>query len=280
MKTKKKGVIFSDVDGTLCFHAHTHGIKELYRNSNGTVLVLDPLTLKEFLTYDVSALNKAFIDIETCRLAGILKEQYEFVLVTGARPKTVLSRRKYLGFADAVIFENGGRIFDNNYESDKDWFDGLKKQRQYLKSTIERLQKDGWVLDITGRTSAISIRKIDNPHKTNDDFNFMANEFPLPDALKRSINMENLQIILRNAGKENAVRFWLEKKGYKQADTIGIGDDINDLDFLKYTEKKFVLLNSYPLVLETAKREKWHISQSPNFDGINEILKYILSISH
>lgn len=45
------------------------------------------------------------------KIAAIRAAGYKFVLISGARTSTIIQRLPYLPAADAVITENGGRIF-------------------------------------------------------------------------------------------------------------------------------------------------------------------------
>jgi hydroxymethylpyrimidine pyrophosphatase-like HAD family hydrolase len=275
----KRGVLFSDVDGTLCFHQEAHGIREIERNPDRTVVVEDSITGKRHLTYDISASSyRVFLAIDTQRLGHELQKLYDFVYVTGARPSTVHSRKEYLDFADAIILENGGMILDNSLQPNQEWVDQLAPEREYLADVAEQLRGEDWVLDDRGRTSALRVRKRDNPHRSSFEFEKLCSELTLPETLKKTINMENLDIILRSAGKGNAVRFWMRSRGYHITQSIGIGDDINDLDFLKVTGEKYVLSSSFPEVVKVAEEEGWHISKNVHFDGINEIMRHILSM--
>jgi hydroxymethylpyrimidine pyrophosphatase-like HAD family hydrolase len=275
----KDRVIFSDVDGTLCFHQQAHGIQELGRNADGTVRVKDPASGREYLACDVSSRTyRVYMDVETRRLAHKVRERYDFVFVTGGRPSTMQSRQAYLDFADAVILESGGLICDGGYNRDQAWFERLQPERAYLSTMREQLQRSGWVLDDADRSSALRVRKMDNLHKPAGEFEQLCRELELPGALKKTINMEHLDIILKSAGKDNAVRFWMETRGYSTDRSIGIGDDINDIDFLRITGSKYVLASAFPETLQAAVREGWYISRGKHFEGINEILRHLLSL--
>ncbi|KIY91963.1 hypothetical protein MNEG_16000, partial [Monoraphidium neglectum] len=52
------------------------------------------------------------ISRETLRLAAALRASgARLAIVSGARTATVLQRLPYLPYADAIVSENGGRIF-------------------------------------------------------------------------------------------------------------------------------------------------------------------------
>lgn len=277
---QKKGVVFSDVDGTLCFHQDAHKIREIERYADGTILVEDPVSGSRHLTYDVTinSYNNIYLALTTRQLGHRVGEQYDFVYVTGGRPSTIHSRKTYFDFADAVILESGAMILDANLEQDPTWAKKMEPEKASLVGVTDSLTDTGWILDVAGRTSAIRIRRKDNPHKTSTDFERLCKELCLPSTLKKTMNLDSLDIILRSAGKGNAVKFWMETHDYDVTRSIGIGDDINDLDFLAVTGRKYVLANAFPEVLQAARQNGWIISKQVCFDGINEILENILAL--
>ena len=277
---RKKGIVFSDVDGTLCFHQEAHNIREIEKFADGTVVAEDPITHKTHHAYDVSisSYNNIYMALETRQLGHKVRENYDFVYVTGGRPSTIFSRTRYFDFADAVILESGGMILDNHLEQDESWTKKLEPEKETLSGVAESLMRMGWNLDVAGRTSALRVRRRDNPNKSSADFDTLCREISLPDTLKKTMNLDNLDIILQSAGKANAVRYWMEAKGYPVSKSIGIGDDINDIDFLAITGRKYVLASSVPDTIQAARENGWSISVHGYFDGINEILENILRL--
>lgn len=276
----KKGIIFSDIDGTLCFHHKIHGIQELRRNRDGTVTVRDPISGNEHVTHDVSVgFYQVYLSIETRKLGHKLREIYDFVYVTGARLSTIHDRRDYLDFADIIILENGGMICDEELTPDTMWHERMKSDRAQLRKMRHLLRSQGWKLDDEGRSSAIRVKKDENPEKSQEEYDELCNSLQLPRGLKRTWNIGHLDIILEGAGKGNAVRFVMHNRGYSTAEAIAIGDDINDLDFLQLAGKKHVLASSYSRVLAVAEEKGWGVSNGMHFDGINEIFTRILADS-
>jgi hydroxymethylpyrimidine pyrophosphatase-like HAD family hydrolase len=270
--TEKIGVIFSDIDGTLCFAQEMYKIRRVKSNPDGTSLVVDKENGNIHRVYSLPPDNNVFLAVDTRKLAHQLKYYYDFIYVSGARQSTLKSRITYLDFADSIILENGGLILDSKLRINQDWYNHLEYERKYLVEIKKFLREAGWVID-KGRTSAIRIRQIDNPHKTNSDIENLYNNFALPSMLKKTFNVGNLDIILRSAGKENAVNYLMKLRNYTPAQSIGIGDDINDIEFLKLTNESCVLLSSLPEVLNIARQNGWYITKETCFDGINEILK-------
>ncbi len=273
---RKRGIIFSDVDGSLCFHEGIHGLR-VETTLKDSVMIRDESTGATHETHDVSAsAYNVYLAESTRRLAKEVSSKFDFVLVTGGRPSTAKRRSNVLDFADYLILENGGLILDHEFNIDREWYECLEAERVSLPSVRQNLIGRGWKVDDKGRTSAMRIRLKDNPGKSQEAFQQLCRDIELPPDLKKTINLQNLDIILKSAGKENAVSYLRKKLGYAREQSIGIGDDLNDLSFLELTGSSYVLKNAYPEVVETAKKRGWHISRKANFDGINEILEKIL----
>jgi hydroxymethylpyrimidine pyrophosphatase-like HAD family hydrolase len=274
---KKSGIIFTDVDGSLCFHEKIHKLKPVTKTKNNQCRVLDTYSGKTYDAYDVSVSSyNIFFTKQTQQLLTELSKQYEIVPVTGGRPSTAKKRHMYLSFSDAVILENGGVIIEKNGSICKDWHEQLEPQRKQLPLIRKELISQGWVNDDKGGTSAIRIRLKDNPEKTQSEFNDLCSSIALPEGLKKTVNLSNLDIILKGAGKDNAVRFWLNRRGYSTSESIGIGDDINDMEFLQITGKPYVLASSYPQLLKKAEKQNWYITKKPTVEGIHEILTQLI----
>lgn len=252
----KKGIIFSDVDGTLLFQKSC-GLEEI-STSNGITKVKSQS--REFLTETASTNNyKFYINTKTKQLAKELVKDYYFVLVTAARKSTTESRKNLLDFADFHILENGGIILDNNFLIDKEWDSSFSKD--LLHKLKEDLERQGWTIDMKGRTTMIRLK------------NKNLEKISLPKGLKSTSSQDDLEIIPTNSGKENAIKYLAKKLGLKN--TIGIGNDINDIEMLKATKRKYVLRSSNDKLIEIAKMQGWHISEELFMAGINEILKAI-----
>jgi len=274
---QKDGIVFSDVDGTLCFHEGVHGILKLRDCSNGKALVQDPDTRTEYMAFDVSATgHSVWLADRTRELCHQVSERFIIVLVTGARPSTVVSRLHALDFADHVILENGGAIFHDGTTPDPEWDAVIDPARKSLALVADSLRALGWRLDDSGRTAALRIRPSDNSGRS-EEIQALHREFVLPTDLEFSTNLEYLDILPRAGGKANAVEFMTRRLGFDAASTIGIGDDVNDMGFLSVVGKAYVLGSSFPEVLRFAEQRKWQISKGKRFDGIHEILTAIAS---
>jgi HAD superfamily hydrolase (TIGR01484 family) len=273
----KKGIIFTDLDGTLIFHEKAHGIERLAAQSDGLVRVRDPQSNTEHDAYDLSTqYYTVYIAAETCALAKQLAQQYHIVFMTGARSSTMEARLPVLDFATVYILENGSVIRDNDFHVDQEWADKITPGLSYLEQQQKQLQTDGWNLDIAGRKGMIRVRSKDNPQKSLTDFYDLRDHLELPVQLKKTTNLDNLDILPSSSGKDTAVRYVMQKLGFQSVQTIGIGDDFNDIEVLKITGRQFVPLSAYAEMITQAQASGWYISRGLHFNAANEILKKIL----
>ncbi len=273
-----KPVIFSDVDGTICFHQEANGIVEHQSLENGLIKVSDPRNGTCFDAHDVSTSSyKIYLAEETRNHLHRVKESHDIVLVTGGRPSTCQRRSGVLDFAKAIVAENGAVIFDADFNRDEEWWDKLAPQRELLAEVRSYIRSYDWNTDDEGRSSAIRVRLRDNPHKNEEKFARLLKSVRLPEGLKSTVNLGNLDIVPAMAGKDHAISYLMKKWGVGPEQSFGIGDDINDTPFLKICGRSHVLSSAYPAVLEEAKREGWSISAAPTFEGIHEILRDIES---
>jgi len=86
---------------------------------------------------------------------------------------------------------------------DEEWYAVLEPERKMLKPIRNVLLRQGWNIDDKGRTSALRVRMKDNPRKSDSEFQELYSKLDIPEELKTTSNMDNLDIILRSAGKAN-----------------------------------------------------------------------------
>lgn len=275
-----ENLIFTDVDGTLCFHEDKHGVQKIRDTKapeDGDAVVLAASSIREVHALDIStSLYRVYLDVATQARARILSVSAPIILVTGARPSTMESRLKALDFQGGSILENGGAIYDKDFQRDLGWDAHLGSQKRLLAPVIENLKACGLKLDTEGRTTMIRIRHKDNPHIDDDEFSGLYTTLQLPQGLKKTKNHGNIDIILGSAGKGEAIKYLVDQQDRKPS-TFGIGDDLNDLELLEVVEQAFVLGSACPEALELARRKGMYVSNGHYFDGINEILDEISS---
>jgi hydroxymethylpyrimidine pyrophosphatase-like HAD family hydrolase len=274
-----KPVLFSDIDGTLCFHGEANDVKVLGQTDDGFFRVSDVIEGGEWACHDVSTSSySVFFAQKTRELLHELKHHMDIVLITGGRTSTYEKRKKVLDFAKMVVVENGGLIFSPGMNRDEFWWEQFQEQRGELQEVEHYIKSYDWVLDNEGRTTMLRVRLKDNPHKDAEKFARLCKAVRLPSSLKSTINLGNLDIVPTLSGKDNAVRYLQKKLGVSQGMSYGVGDDINDAPFLRLCDVPFVLKSAYPQVLEEAREKSWRISNRRTFGGIHEILEGLIQL--
>ncbi|MCK4589403.1 MAG: HAD hydrolase family protein [Nanoarchaeota archaeon] len=275
-----KGTFFTDFDGTLSFNKDTHRVRvvghpiqELGAPAE-SIQVTDALGKKHF-AYDISTGKyHVYLAQETLRLIQELANDYDFVVVTGSKYDSIEDRKKLFSFGDDFVLENGGMILDSDFQIDEEWRRWLAQDKSYLDDVAAYLTNGlKWKIDRNGRTAVVRVKLSDNPARSLEDFQELYDTLVIPDELNKTLNQKHLDIILAKAGKENAIYYLMTEKGYKNR--IGIGDDVNDLNFFILMDHVFVLGSSHPDVLDKAREKGYHVSKGLYFDGINEILEEI-----
>lgn len=271
-------MIFTDVDGTLCFHEDKHAIAKLGEtldDDDGDAVVKAPNSTEPVHALDIStSLYRVYLDVATQTRARIVSADAPIILVTGARPSTMEARLKAFDFQAGSVLENGAAIYNKDFQRDAEWDSYLAPQQVQLSTIRDNLQASGLKLDIKGRTAMIRIRHKDNPQLTEDEFAALYSTLELPQGLKKTKNLGNIDIILEKAGKGEAIKYLLDQQS-RNPHTFGIGDDINDLELLEVADEGFVLGSAYPETLALAKERGMYVSRGHYFTGINEILDEI-----
>lgn len=271
----KRGFIGSDIDGTLAFHARLHGMVKTKEHADGMVTVRDPDGALH-RAHDVStSLYEIYFADSTRQLLLRLREQYTLVLVSAARAVS-LRQRPALHVADAYILENGACIYDAAWQEDAVWGQRLAAQRAVLHAYARHLADTGWRLDTAGRTAGIRLRSEDNPQWDAAAFAARLAALTLPDGLARTTNLGYTDIVPAAAGKGNAVDWLRERLGYTVAAGIGIGDDVNDLDFLSRAGQAWLPGSAFPAALAAARAHGMTVVPQRHITGIDTILTRLL----
>ncbi len=272
----KRGFIGSDIDGTLAFHARLHGMVKTAVHADGTVTVRDPDGALH-RAHDVStALYEIYFADSTRQLLLRLREHYTLVLVSAARAVS-LRQRAALHVADAYILENGACIHDAMWREDAEWAQHLAPQRALLHDYARQLADDGWRLDMAGRTAGIRLRPEDNPQWDAAAYAARLAALTLPDGLARTTNLGYTDIVPAAAGKGNAVDWLRERLGYAAAAGIGIGDDVNDLDFLSRAGQAWLPGSAFPAACAAARAHGMTVVPQRHIAGIDTILLRLLA---
>jgi len=268
----------ADMDGTCCFHADQHNFT-IEMRFDGLCRVVDQQDNARYLAHDFSGSGyNVFFAVETVRKLMALRSSMIMVLATGARPSTVHSRFNALQFAHYIILESGGVIYDENLKPDPDWESHLSSDIHFLTEVKKQLISEGWELDNKGRSAAIRVRAVDNPGKSEHAFEELIATIELPQELKKTTNLGHLDIILSKAGKGNALAYLADQLLIPTQNILGMGDDDNDVTFLREVGYPVVMRSGYPQALEHATKHGWRITSYPTIQGIHEILDELIGV--
>jgi len=250
-------IIFSDIDGTL-----------MHRCSNEKHSIKMP-TEHNYIGRQAAS-----------RIDGIIGLGNMFVLAT-ARRKSSYDNLSHLIPHKSVILEAGGLILEDGI-ADKGWLKHLYssigpigERMGSLWDYEKHLEKNGITIEPGERYASIRIR-LDGMAK-NDASLLKRKIEDEVDAifelkLKTSISWPMLDIIPKAAGKENAAKFLTKKYGFDVKDTIGIGNDISDIEMLKYVATPFCPGNAVDSVKEAVKKKNGYVSEYKHHQATTDIL--------
>lgn len=289
---KNNIAIFTDIEGTLCF-GQSHGIKKVHDGGS-----IEPREGKSSRVVDMACVTvpgyseerkvfnlserfagrtyQIYMDPVASVLLDAVSSIAEVYVVTGARKATIEKRYDFFDFADGFIIENGGVILDKDLEVDEEWEALLTEELALLKEMRRKLKYDGLDLDVKGRNAMIRVRRDQNEHLSDEQFERVYEDLrvQVPVGLKVIRNLGHIDILPEKAGKEGAVKYVMEKNGIEKS--IGIGDDINDIGFLSIVDQPFIMGNSDSEVINVFRNnEAGYISKEKYFKGIIEILEEI-----
>ncbi|HTD56609.1 MAG TPA: HAD-IIB family hydrolase, partial [Silvibacterium sp.] len=88
-----------------------------------------------------------------------------------------------------------------------------------------------------------------------------------------------LDILPPGCSKGVALKRWAASRGIGRERIMAIGDNLNDLEMLKFAGWPVAMANSAPFLLEIAQQQGWQIAASNDHDGVAEILESVLGSS-
>lgn len=294
-------VLFSDVDGTL-----VHYTKHLEHWGNFVEAAVASSPHRDFaykdghVTRDVLPLPPSttgvigHISLATLRLVRGLREAgCRFVIVSGARTSTMLQRMAFLPDSDAIVTENGGRIFLRTtsgltsapFEEDYEWRSlhnqqaGPARQESAppaervgaLWDAYRRLVKEGWSPDATSYTTLVRVKR-EQPGKATPDLDALL--AGLPEGLTTAVNLAYVDIFPTTSGKENAVKYLCAKYGGSLSDAACLCDDDNDIEMTRTVGHAFIPNITADTLREEIKRNpsKYTVASREGFAGTEESL--------
>src|SRR3989344_9193904 len=172
----KRGILFTDVDGTILFSKKYHGISD--PEKKGEIYVANALGKEHEVLFAVTHRRATCISKVTYDLAHQLRRSYSIICVTGAGITSIEQRRHVLDFADGFILENGAAIVDATLQSDEEWSSRMGESVDALERAKSYLNANGWNIDIEGRVASIRVRPEENKDRKNREFENLCQRVP------------------------------------------------------------------------------------------------------
>eukprot|EP00775_Hariotina_reticulata_P006674 gene6674-6898_t len=268
--SKFKFLCFSDIDGTLVHYLSS------------------PQQLQEGII-SVASIQKA---------AALRKMGAAFVIVSGARTATVLQRLPYLPAADAVIAENGGRIWYPDpagltmcpLQEDLPWRELLSAVtgpvNQDIHPPLERqgllwdwyrqLHQEGWSLDSNSYSTCFRLMKTAN--KTDADLDAAIARRPA--GIASSFNIGVADFYPDSSGKHMAAAHLMRQWGVTANRCVLLCDDDNDLQLAAVVGKAFLPSISHESVTAAvaAAPEKFVVSDVKWTGGTEQMLDAVAQV--
>ena len=249
------GAIFSDMDGTIVHYPEAqaeHGSWGETSPSGRGLQFTAADTGEEaeilLLPPSVSTGVQGLISFRTLQLVRDIRARgVKFVVISGCRFATMMTRLPWLPASDAIVMENGGRIFlrdpaglcttalveDMAWRARMDHAAGPAAQDKLKPEAREgvlwdfyrRLAAEGWKLDTTSYTTMFRLKT--KGAKTEADLQRVLRE--VPDGIKCSVNLGCTDFYPAGSGKECAVDYLLAKFNVAPEAAVTMCDDNNDL---------------------------------------------------
>ncbi|MFT4114314.1 Cof-type HAD-IIB family hydrolase [Silvibacterium sp.] len=86
-----------------------------------------------------------------------------------------------------------------------------------------------------------------------------------------------LDILPPGCSKGIALGRLAQSRGIDASEIMAIGDNLNDLEMLRYAGHPVVMTNAAPSLLATAKQSGWRIAPPNDHDGVAQVLESVLT---
>eukprot|EP00892_Ulva_mutabilis_P006875 jgi/Ulvmu1/455/UM001_0462.1 len=253
-------IIFSDIDGTLAFAKL--GDAKIVPTAHGTLTCTLEHDGQELST-EIIALPRSstgqqgYVSIKALQMLHQLRQSgAKVVIVTGARSSTLLERLPYLPVADAVVSENGGRIFyaDGDWPSvvplreDMDWRAGLASATGPIDNDgKEPHEREGVLWDklrecvaagykVDARSYYTAFRVVDKENVGGLKEKLAS----LPEGLASTINLGMSDVYPAGSGKQGAAIQIAKHFNADLCDCAFLCDDDNDIQLAKVVGKAYL----------------------------------------
>eukprot|EP00759_Apiculatamorpha_spiralis_P041273 PhF_6_TR39875/c0_g1_i1/m.59286 len=243
-------IVFSDVDGT-CVHYIPQLEKQKYivvsqTESTITLQYTPTGQIVECIPVPSATQSGGLISIRTLHLVSELRHRchIQYVLLTGARSSTYLTRRKVgaLPEPDYDVFENGGRIMKDGVD-DMVWYDRALEVTGPLCQDDDAQRRSGllwdayrdlrkrypeWLLDAKDFSTAfmVDVRKVPGGEEKLREW---AQSAGTSFRVNVVVNLGKGHVIPFGTDKADAAGYILKQYGYTASDAVAMFDDDNDL---------------------------------------------------
>lgn len=86
-----------------------------------------------------------------------------------------------------------------------------------------------------------------------------------------------LDILPPGCSKGVALERLASARGIRREEIMAIGDNLNDLEMLRFAGQPVAMANSAPDLLEIARQSKWEIAASNDQDGVAQVVESVLA---
>lgn len=254
-----KSVIFTDLDDTLFSSLNKH-------KQSSKTNIIDNLKPIAYLR-DNSPI--CFVNTKQQQFLNILTQQLQntILIPTTARNFDAFLRVKNIQFTNEVILNYGGIILNynsekNTFEIDNNYYNLIenqaKQQQNLLSYYFDFLQfynitnefdNDGKIriIDDFNLPFYLSIKSKNNNINLVEKFYFFLQQELIKNNQQNDftlyLNANSLALIPKYLNKKNAVQYLMQNK-YNNDLTIGIGDAVVDIDFMKLCDYQICIKNT------------------------------------
>lgn len=304
MSSSSVDVLFSDLDGTLVHYPkelleYAEIVSEDEAAKTATIRYKGTGEVRDCVMLSSKTGGRSFLSIKTKTLIQKLRDMgVVFVIITGARTSTYISRQPLLPDADFEFFENGGRKLHNG-KLDPIWTDGFVNQvgpiadRSSLlpelppaarrEGTLWSLHNimvaDGWKVDARDYTVNVRVDVKKSEGKSESDFEALIDREVAKRGLATSYNLGKADFYPAGSGKANAARHVLDLLNIKAENAVAMFDDDNDVELGALCGRSYLPGVTHPSVLEAMKRHpSWTLMDREGFLGTEAALEAIIAL--
>ena len=240
---------------------------------------------------------RGLISMRTLLAVKRLRDQgVAFVIVSGVRYSTLAGRLPWLPCADAVVNENGGRVFLRDESGlctlplveDLEWRASLAAGAGPLGQeglapgdrvgpvwdVYRRLVADGWPVDASSYETMfrVKVRAPRTPEQLAEALR------DLPPTLATAVNLSCTDVFPAGSGKANAFEYLRKRMGVERAECAALCDDDNDLGMAALAGRAFCPKVSHPRVAEAIRKDPGHfyVARGRGTFGSDEVLDEVL----